>query len=602
MLLLGMMTMLAFNDIHTFGNTDEVLTKHLSLDLTLDFDKREIDGKAVITLDYVAEKDKVDYVDLDIDEMTILSVEAGGKALDYRIGTDTPDMGSRLHIHLPATKPEKIAIHYRTSPDAAAVQWLEPQQTTSGKYPFLFTQGQSIFTRTWIPCQDSPGVRVSYDAVIRVPKGLTAVMSADHGTHDADAGIFRFDMEIPIPPYLIALAVGELSFEAISDRTGVYAEPAVIEKAAWEFADKEKMVQAAEKLYGAYRWGRWDTIVLPPSFPFGGMENPMLTFVTPTLIAGDRSLVATMAHELAHSWSGNLVTNATWADFWLNEGFTTYFERRIMEALYGTEITEMEKLLGQRDLRETVERLDEEKPGDTILYIDLEGRHPDDGFSGIPYEKGANLLLLLETHFGRERFDAFLKKYFDTFAFKTMTTEKALAYMKRELFGGDEALWKKLKMDEWVYEEGIPANIVEPTSDKFDKTRAAAGALMDSGDMSGVSEEWVTAEWLDFLNSLPEKISRQKLEALDAEHGLTRTGNSEVLFAWLMISIRNDYTPAYPVLEEFLKRVGRRKFIVPLYEAMMKNEKTRAMAERIYAEARPGYHPIAQNSLDKVVK
>jgi hypothetical protein len=273
-----------------------------------------------------------------------------------------------------------------------------------------------------------------------------------------------------------------------------------------------------------------------------------------------------------------------------------------MEALYGTEITEMEKLLGQRDLRETVERLDEEKPGDTILYIDLEGRHPDDGFSGIPYEKGANLLLLLETHFGRERFDAFLKKYFDTFAFKTMTTEKALAYMKRELFGGDEALWKKLKMDEWVYEEGIPANIVEPTSDKFDKTRAAAGALMDSGDMSGVSKTWVTAEWLDFLNSLPEKISRQKLEALDAEHGLTRTGNSEVLFAWLMISIRNDYTPAYPVLEEFLKRVGRRKFIVPLYEAMMKNEKTRAMAERIYAEARPGYHPIAQNSLDKVVK
>ncbi|MDJ0835920.1 MAG: M1 family metallopeptidase [Acidobacteriota bacterium] len=604
MLTLGLLTMFAysFKDIHTFGNTDEVLTERLSLDLTLDFEKKVIHGSCEITLAYQTDKDKVDYVDLDISRLDIESVTANGKALTYYIGKHTADMGSRLHIMLPADKPDKIRIEYRTHPGAEAVQWLSKEQTTSKKFPYLFTQGQSIFTRTWIPCMDSPGVRVAYDAVIRVPKGMTAVMSAYHQQHDAAEGIFRFDMDIPIPPYLIALAAGEIAFKKISDRAGVYAEPAVVEKAAWEFADMEKMIQVAEKLYGDYRWKRWDAIVLPPSFPFGGMENPMLTFATPTLIAGDRSLVNTMAHELAHSWSGNLVTNATWSDFWLNEGFTTYFERRIMEELYGKEIAEMDNLLAQRDLIEDVETMNKsEHPGDSILYIDLKGRHPDDGFSGIPYDKGANFLLLLETTFGRERFDAWLKNYFDTWAFKTMTTDHMLRLMKRDLFKGDDAMWRKLRVEEWVYEKGIPDNMVIPESDKFEKTRAAAKTFIKSGKTDGVKKDWVTAEWLDFLNSLPEQVSRERMEALDKQFKLTDAGNSEILFAWGMVAVRNNYEPAYDAIRDFLTRMGRRKFLSPLYRAMNENPKTQKMARDIYKNARSGYHPIAQASIDKIL-
>jgi len=604
MFLIGL-TMLTFqfNDIHTYANTEDVLSTHLSLDLTLDFDQKVISGTCEITLDYQVPKAKVDYLDLDVSKLDIKSVTAAGKALDFHIGTNTSDMGSRLHIHLGANKPDKVLITYSTSPDAAAVQWLSPEKTTSKKYPYLFTQGQSIFTRTWIPCMDSPGVRVTYDAVIHVPVGLTAVMSAHHGKHEPEAGVFRFNMDRAIPPYLIALAAGEIAFKAISERAGVYAEPAVLEKAAWEFADMEKMIQAAEGLFGTYQWGRWDAIVLPPSFPFGGMENPMLTFATPTLIAGDRSLVATMAHELAHSWSGNLVTNATWADFWINEGYTVYLERRIMEKIYGSEVAEMDKLLGQRDLRDEVADFNKKgMPGDTVLHIDLEGRHPDEGFSSIPYETGANFLMLLEATFGREKFDTYLKKYFHTFSFKTITTPASLAFMKKELFGGDASLWQKLKVDEWAYGKGIPDNILTPVSDKFDKTRAAASSFSDNGSLQAVKQDWITAEWLDFLNSLPEKMSQQRLAALDEAHKLTQTGNSEILFAWEMICVRNNYEPAYDALRAFLSGMGRRKFLKPLYQALQDNPKTRAMGKDIYTKARAGYHPIAQTTIDDIVK
>ena len=440
MFFLGLVFMfgMQFNDVHSYGNMDQVRTTHLSLELALDFEKKVINGVNTLSLAYDKEhKGELDLY-LDTRDLTVSSVaDSAGKALRFSLGPDEGFMGQRLAIKLGDQRPEKVRIVYTTSPDAGAVQWLSPRQTSTG-IPFLFTQSQAILARSWFPCMDSPGVRVTYDATIRVPKGMTVVMSARHGKHEAHKGIFNFEMPFAIPPYLIALAAGKLSFKAISDRTGVYAEPAVLEKAAWEFADMEKMVKAAEAIYGPYDWERWDTIVLPPSFPFGGMENPMLTFATPTLIAGDRSLVSVMAHELAHSWSGNLVTNATWADFWLNEGFTTYFERRIVEAIYGKDIADMQKLLGQRDLIRFWEELKTSAPADSILHIDLNERDPDEGFSDIPYEKGANFLLVLETHFGRKTFDAFLKKYFQSHTFKSITTEAFLIYLEKELFGGDK--------------------------------------------------------------------------------------------------------------------------------------------------------------------
>lgn len=599
---LGLLLMFAFNfkDIHTYGNVDEVRTTHLSLELALDFDKKVITGSTTATLKYA--KDKVDHVDLDTDGLTISSIkDAKGNSYRYELGKKTGYMGTRLRVFLNGKKPEKLTIKYTTDPGAEAVQWLGPEKTTSGKYPFLFTQSQSIFARTWIPCMDSPGVRVTYDAVVKVPKGITPVMSAEHGKHDKAKGIYRFKLDKAIPPYLIALAAGELAFKEIGPRTGVYAEPAVVEKAAWEFADMEKMVIAAEKGFGEYRWGRWDAIVLPPSFPFGGMENPLLTFATPTLIAGDRSLVSVMAHELAHSWTGNLVTNATWADFWLNEGYTTYLERRLVEMIYGADIATMQKILGQGDLRGSIADFNKQNlPGDTILHVDLKGRHPDDGMTDIPYEKGANMLLMLETHFGRKDFDAYLNTYFDTYAFQSITTEEGLAFMKKELFKGDDALWKKLKIQEWVYNEGLPANLVIPKSDKFKITSAAAKTFAKTGDLKVVNKDWITVEWLDFLNALPQKVDADKLAALEKAHNLNKVGNSEILFAWQMVAIRNTYKPALQSVEDFLSRMGRRKFLKPLYQALHDNPKTRDFGAKVYKKVRNTYHPISFNTIDKI--
>jgi len=601
MTIIGLFTMLflGVEDVHSVGNPQAVYPTHLSLDLSLDFDKKVITGICELSLTY---RDKhADHIDLDTRKLDIQKVTAAnGDSLAFEMMPRKAFMGTLLRIQLKGT-PQKIKVHYRTDPGAGALQWLSPAQTTSKKYPFLFTQSQPILARTWIPCMDSPGVRVSYDAVVRVPKEMKAVMSAVHGNHEPDKGIYRFELPWAIPTYLIALAAGEMEFQPLSDRTGVYAEPAVLKKAAYEFVDMEKMVKAAEDLYGSYRWKRWDTIVLPPSFPYGGMENPLLTFATPTILAGDRSLVSLMAHELAHSWSGNLVTNATWSDFWLNEGSTTYFERRIMEKLYGKEIAEMHWLLGLRDLRKTVEGFEKTEPGFNVLNVKLDGRDPDDAFSDIPYEKGANFLRVLEFHFGRAKFDTFLRNYFDSHAFQSITTGKFLEILKKDLFKGDESAWKKLQVDTWVFKGGIPDNIIVPKSDRFEKTSAAAAEFGQSSSLDLVKSDWVTSEWLDFLNSLPKSLSGVQMAKLDHTYKLSKTGNSEILFAWLMNCIRNDYNLAYPALEDFLRRQGRRKFLKPLYQAMMDNPKTRDMARRLYTQTRNSYHPISVNTLDSIV-
>ncbi len=591
----------AVRDPHSYGNMHEVCPSHLALHVTLDFERRMIDGVCDLTL--IWSDPAAGHVDLDTRDVTITAVtDAHGQALRYEVGSPHPFLGSRLRIHLPE-QGDTVRIAYRTDPGAAALQWLAPAQTTSQQLPFLFTQSQAILARTWIPCMDSPGVRVTFDATVRVPPGMTAVMGANHLQHEADQGVFRFAMPHAIPSYLIALAAGEIAFQAISDRTGVYAEPAVLEKAAWECADMDHMVQAAEALYGLYRWGRWDAMILPPSFPYGGMENPMLTFVTPTILAGDRSLVSLMAHELAHSWSGNLVTNATWGDFWLNEGCTTYFERRIVEVLYGQELVDMQWLLGQRTLSQVIARFIHTEPEFTKLSMHLEGRDPEEAFSQLPYEKGANFLHVLETHFGRAAFDDFLQGYFEAHAFQSMTTARFLELLQAQLFQGDTAAWDALQVETWLYDAGVPDNLIIPPSDNFERTRAAAAVFMTEGSLTGVQrEQWVTAEWLDFLNSLPREVPPDKLERLDETFALTQAGNAEILFAWLAICIRNTYDPALPAVDSFLHRQGRRKFLQPLYEALWANPETQERARMIYRTTRSGYHPIAVATIDAIVQ
>lgn len=589
-------------DPHSLGNPDVVRPVHVSLDLTLRFERKVIEGRASLSLHYGRPR-SARYLDLDTRGLVIQSVTtAEGRALPYVLQPELPRLGRRLRITLGALRPARVTIVYETSPGATALQWLEPRQTTSGKLPFLFTQSQAIHARSWIPLVDSPGARVSYDASVRVPPGMVAVMSASHLEHDPAQGVFRFELRQPIPPYLIALAAGEIEFRALGRRTGVYAEPAVVERAAWEFADMEKMLVAAERLIGPYAWGRWDAIVLPPSFPYGGMENPRLTFATPTLIAGDRSLTSVMAHELAHSWSGNLVTNATWGDIWLNEGLTTYLENRIDEALYGAELARMQQLLGQRELREEVERLMKKKAAATRLAQDIAKGDPDDASGTMAYEKGANFLHMLEHHFGRERFDAFLQRYFAAHAFQSITSTRFLDLLRRELFAGDSAAWTRLHVEAWVHGTGLPDNLVVPASNRFEITRAAAAAFATSGALDGVRADWHTAEWLDFLGALPRSLPRARLDALDGAHHLSAAGNAEVLSAWLRLAVANSYEPAYPSVESFLARQGRAKFVLPLFAALQHNPDTRALAQSLYARVRPTYHPITAAGVDQIMQ
>ena len=584
-------------DVHTYANYRAVRVDHLALDLTVDFDTRTLSGTAALALEGDSPRLVLDTRDLTIH--TVLLDD--GAPADYVLGPADPILGQALQIDLrPGTR--AVTIGYTTSPDAAAVQWLGPAQTAGGERPFLFTQSQAILARTWVPCQDSPAVRFTYEATVRVPSGLMAVMSAENATTKNADGVYRFSMKQPIPSYLLALAVGDLEFRPLGERSGVYAEPSVVEAAAWEFADVEEMMVAAERLYGPYLWERYDLLVLPPSFPFGGMENPRLTFATPTILAGDRSLVSLVAHELAHSWSGNLVTNATWNDFWLNEGFTTYIENRLMEELYGADYAAMLAALGRQDLVATLEEMGESP--DAHLLLDLEGRDPDDGMNDVAYEKGAAFLHTLEERFGRKRWDEFLRGYFDAHAFESIDTTAFVRYLRENLLD-DESLAGTaagLDVERWIGGSGLPSDAATAESDAFDRVDAELDAWTGGRPaVDLVVDGWTTHHWLRFLRQLPGDLEPAMMSDLDAAFGFTDSGNSEIQCAWLVRAIRHGYRKADPALERFLTTVGRRKFLRPLYRELAKTDEGLTRAKEIYAKARPGYHPISTGSIDQIL-
>ena len=589
-------------DIHSYARPWEARVTHVALDLTADFSAKTLAGSATLDVERAAGAREIV---LDTKGLTVERVTGkDGAPLTFALGTADPILGQPLTVALPPSGP--ITVVYRTSPGAAALQWLEPSQTAGKTQPYLYSQGQAILTRTWIPTQDSPGIRQTYAASITVPRELRAVMSAEQLTPDGADGprgrTFRFRMTHAIPPYLIAIAAGDLAFRPLGPRTGVYAEPAVVAAAATEFADLESMVTAAEALLGPYLWGRYDVLVLPPSFPFGGMENPMVTFATPTVLAGDKSLVSLLAHELAHSWSGNLVTNATWSDFWLNEGVTTYVENRIMEAVYGRARADMFRVLGWRDLATEIDRLGGMQSKDTVLHVDLKGRDPDDGATQIPYEKGAALLRVIEQTVGREKFDVYLKGYFQRYAFKPITTAQFLADIRAHLLT-DKAVEAKIRLEDWIYKPAIPDNAVVPQAAQLTEAGEQAGAFArGAGAASLRTKDWSTQEWQYFLSELPNTLSEDRLAILDRTFKLSERRNSEVLFDWLRIAIRHHYQPAMPALERFLMSQGRRKFVRPLLEDLMKTDWGKAEAKRIYAAARPTYHAVTVNTLDGIVK
>lgn len=589
------------DDPHSYAKPNDVLASHLELDVDVEFSTRLISGTASWTLDRKTEAGMVIFDTRGLDIQGVMGGPEGTDTLEWKLGDADPFMGAPLEINLPSGT-EKVHIRYATQPGAAALQWLDPVQTAGKKQPFLFTQSQAILARTWIPCQDGPGMRFTYHAKVQVPPALLAVMSATNPQEKNETGAYEFDMKQPIPAYLMALSVGDLRFKSIGARTGVYAEPSVLDKAVYEFGDMERMLTAAEGLYGPYRWERYDVIVLPPSFPFGGMENPRLTFATPTILAGDRSLTALIAHELAHSWSGNLVTNANWNDFWLNEGFTVYFERRIMEKLYGESYANMLALLGYQDLEGTIEELGADNP-DTKLKLNLDGRDPDEGMTDVAYEKGNFLLTHMEKTVGRDRWDAFLKQYFEGHAFGVMTTEGFVDYVNKELIKGDGALAAKLDIDAWIYSPGLPDAMQVPVSDRFEKVDAAIEAWTGGADPASLeTKEWTTHEWLHFIRHLPEEMPFEQMAGLDKAFGFTKSGNSEILAAWFDHVIRNEYKTGYKALENFLMSVGRRKFLKPLYKRLSETPGGMAMGRKIYAKARANYHSVSTGTIDEILQ
>lgn len=601
----------AAQDVHSYGRPAQVRVSHIGLALDVDFSRKQLDAVATLALD---RQDGTKPLRLDTRALNITSIEvatlqtlAGSKLAavsgqwaetKWTLHKADPILGQGLEVVLPAGA-NTVRVHYTTAPTASGLQWLAPEQTADGKAPFLYSQSQAIHARSWIPCQDSPGVRVTYDAEIKTPKNVRALMSAKRFDASSDR-VTRYAMDKAVPPYLIALAVGAVEFKELGPRTGVWAEASVLPKATREFGGVEAMITAIEQLYGPYRWERYDVLVLPPAFPFGGMENPRLTFATPTILAGDRSLIALIVHELAHSWSGNLVTNKVWADLWLNEGFTVYIERRIVEELYGRERAEMEAMLGRQDLTAELAELDD---ADEHLFVDLSGRDPDVGLTDVPYEKGALFLRALEETYGRAAFDPFLKLWFSEHAFGTVTTKEFERFLQEHLIAKHKPLagHKPVDPKAWIHAPGVPAGAPVPKSDAFTQVDAQLAAFASGGKAGALAvKDWTPHQWLHFLRALPKDLSAQRLGELDQAFDLTASTNSEIHAQWLNVSVHHGYAQADAALERFLLRVGRRKFLTPLYRALIESDRA-ADAKRIYAKARSGYHPITQRTLDELI-
>ncbi len=611
-------------DAHSYANLSEISTKHLHLELDVNFENRTIYGIAR----HEMKNNGADTAIFDINGLMIQKVTIGEKGSEEEADMfiDKMDKDSILGqaLMVPIKEDTKfVNIYYQTTERSDALDWLDTNLTSSKTKPFLYTQGQAILTRTWIPLQDSPSNRITYSADVKVPSDLMAVMSARNPTKRNKDGLYHFEMNKPIPAYLIALAVGDLEYHAFSANSGVYAEPELLSSCAYEFDAIPQMISAAEKLYGPYQWEQYDILVLPYSFPFGGMENPMLTFANPTLLAGDKSLVSVIAHELAHSWSGNLVTNRTWNDFWLNEGFTVYFEQRIMESIYGKEVADILALIEFDELKDELKRIRKSAhPDDSKLHLTLEGRNPDDGMTDIAYVKGAFFLKTLEAHVGREKFDVFLKSYFETFQFKTVDTKQFIRFLDEHLLAKEKGVFD---YDAWIYSEGLPTNCLQLHSTRLDDMQTLADNFTQ-GEVSFAPkitytykkvgkrrkkikrvdqikyQDHIVQEWQTFIRRLPKNLAHAKMREIDRYLHFSFSGNSELLTEWFILSANNGYAQTNKnQIAAFLTKVGRRKYLMPIYEALLLNKSTRNFAVHTFQGAKQNYHAVSRKSIEALM-
>ncbi|XP_070557997.1 leukotriene A-4 hydrolase-like [Ptychodera flava] len=607
-------------DPNTLSNVQEVTTTNISLQLDVDFGKRTLSGTAKLDLKIL--QDGIKNVILDTRELTIHGVRSeDGNALEYTVrNVAASPFGSPLDIQfanpLDKDATTSVYIHYETSPKASALQWLTPEQTAGKKYPYLFSQCQAIHCRSMVPCQDAPAVKSTYQAKITVPRELVALMSAlrvgeEPVTSDKTRWTYKFHQKVPIPSYLIAIVVGALESKVIGPRSRVWSEKEMVERAAYEFQDTEQFLATAEELCGPYVWGEYDLLILPPSFPYGGMENPCLTFVTPTTVAGDRSLVNVAAHEIAHSWTGNLVTNKTWEHFWLNEGHTVFVERKIIGRLHGEKTRHFECMGGWNFLRDTIAAFGDTNPHTHLVPV-LDGVDPDDAFSAVPYEKGSALLFYLETLVGGpEVFEPFLRSYVDNFKYECLTTAEWKDYLFT--FFDDkvkEGVFDEVDWNAWFNTPGMP-----PLKPEYDTTMSDAcialsrrwrEASIDELDQFTADDlnDFTTGQKIEFLAQflLEEALSLDQLKAMEKCYGFNSSKNSEIRFRWYRMCIRGGWQDVIPMALEFVTEQGRMKFVRPIYRDLYALDSARERAVETFKKNRGQMNNICSNMVAKDLK
>lgn len=602
------------------ANTKDVIQRHISLNWNVSFSSKIISGHADISFDV---KNSISFVDLDtraleIEKVELLSDKKSGNSASFELSDANliteAQKSSKLRIIFAQEIPEKtrlvVRIFYQTAPNASGVQWLAKEATKDKVEPYLFSQFQAIHARSCIPCQDIPEAKITYDATVKTENSnQTCLMSALADTPqegDKENNIFRFKQPVNMPSYLVAFVVGHLDSREIGPRSRVWAEPSMVEAAAYEFAETEDFIKTAEAIVGPYVWGRYDLLVLPPTFPFGGMENPCLTFVTPTLLAGDRSLANVVAHEIAHSWTGNLVGCQTWEHFWLNEGHTVYLERKIGYRLYGADYNELANIEGQKALQGSIDAFGADNLL-TAMCPTLDGVDPDDAFSSVPYEKGCGLITYIEQILGgRDVMEPWFKAYVENFSYKTATSQEWKDFLYSYFPDKHDILDSKVDWDMWFHQSGMPEQL--PT---FDDTLEKECIAIAQSWVDSKSEVDHTKSEYDHLNTLQkiilfghleenEKLDAACWEAITNIYDMENVNNSEIRFQWIMFGLRTLTEKAFKAGEEMVRNQGRMKFTRPLFKSLNKMDRERTLT--IYQEIRPFMHPTTADMVSKDLK
>ena len=610
-------------DLSSQSNPSNATATNIAIEWALDFEKKTLSGSVTHTVVIVKSGTSVlsfDSKDLQLQPQAFIISEKGGASgvpVAITVGGSNV-LGQKVTVPIPDNLRSggsefRVKFLYATSPEASAVQWLSPENTAGKQKPYVFTQCQAIHARSLLPCMDSPGAKVTYSAVVTCPDWCTVLMSAiQEGDKEISAdGIatFRYRQPVPISTYLIALAGGRMTSKDVSPRVRIWAEPEVTDVAAYEFSETEEFLKTAESLTCPYQWGRYDVLCLPPSFPYGGMENPCLTFATPTLLAGDKSLANVIAHEIAHSWTGNLVTNHTWEHFWLNEGWTVWLERKIMSRYKGDpNILKLSAQIGWKHLEDDIALFGSDN-GFTNLVWPLSGEDPDEAFSRVPYEKGFNLLMRLERIVGTENFEAFAKSYIAKFKFQTVTSQDFKDHFMSTFATGETAANVAcIDWDEVFYAPGLPQtpDFSNPLSIECLKYADSWLAIEKGEDdkestLSGMTiSHWSTEQMNIFLEKLLKyavetaPISEMTLRKIDDAYHFTDSGNSEIRFRWQSICLKSEALWILPKVVDFVGSQGRMKFVRPLYRALKSLKQGDGLAKETFEKLKSLYHPIAR--------